>query len=238
MYSRMRSRASASDRSSTSSRPTRVIRVGDDFPGFSEEVRVGSSGYLLDPTAFPNAAALKYSAALGRLTSPTPPATSMATATSTRSTCSAHARSRSGRRTANSSGQRRPVRAVLRRLRERLRGDLQQQLRTARDNRSDNKRSEPVPTRAPREQTHARHRRHRLERLGQPASLGPDRGAHRAPQLPRRHACRRGRQLPGGTALASTQFSANPGTVPPPRLGFSPIEPSTDDDPAAAGLRV
>jgi secreted PhoX family phosphatase len=33
----------------------------------------------------------------------------------------------------------------------------------------------------------------------------------------------------GGTALASTQFSANPGTVPPPRLGFSPIEPSTDD---------
>jgi len=33
----------------------------------------------------------------------------------------------------------------------------------------------------------------------------------------------------GGTALASTQVSANPGTVPPPRLGFSPIEPSTDD---------
>ena len=33
----------------------------------------------------------------------------------------------------------------------------------------------------------------------------------------------------GSTALASTQVSANPGTVPPPRLGFSPIEPSTDD---------
>jgi secreted PhoX family phosphatase len=33
----------------------------------------------------------------------------------------------------------------------------------------------------------------------------------------------------GGTALASTQVSANPGKVPPPRLGFNPIEPSTDD---------
>jgi uncharacterized protein len=33
----------------------------------------------------------------------------------------------------------------------------------------------------------------------------------------------------GGTALASTRVSANPGKVPPPRLGFSPIEPSTDD---------
>jgi secreted PhoX family phosphatase len=33
----------------------------------------------------------------------------------------------------------------------------------------------------------------------------------------------------GGTALASTRVSANLGTVPPPRLGFSPIEPSTDD---------
>ena len=33
----------------------------------------------------------------------------------------------------------------------------------------------------------------------------------------------------GSTALASTQFSANPGTVPPPRLGFDPIGPSTDD---------
>lgn len=33
----------------------------------------------------------------------------------------------------------------------------------------------------------------------------------------------------GSTALASTRVSANPGTVPPPRLGFSPIEPSTDD---------
>ncbi|MCM2312683.1 MAG: DUF839 domain-containing protein, partial [Steroidobacteraceae bacterium] len=33
----------------------------------------------------------------------------------------------------------------------------------------------------------------------------------------------------GSTALASTQLSANPGTVPPPRLGFNPIEPSSDD---------
>jgi secreted PhoX family phosphatase len=33
----------------------------------------------------------------------------------------------------------------------------------------------------------------------------------------------------GSTALASTQVSANPGTVPPPRLGFQPIEPSSDD---------
>ena len=42
-------------------------RSGDDFPGFNEEVRLGSSGYVLDPTAFPNAAALKANAALGRL---------------------------------------------------------------------------------------------------------------------------------------------------------------------------
>ena len=33
----------------------------------------------------------------------------------------------------------------------------------------------------------------------------------------------------GSTALASTQVSVNPGKVAPPRLGFSPIEPSTDD---------
>lgn len=37
-------------------------------PGFSEEIRVGAAGYVLDPTAFPNAAALKANAALGRLT--------------------------------------------------------------------------------------------------------------------------------------------------------------------------
>lgn len=42
-------------------------RSSDDFPGFNEEVRLGSSGYVLDPTAFPDAAALKSSAALGRL---------------------------------------------------------------------------------------------------------------------------------------------------------------------------
>ena len=33
----------------------------------------------------------------------------------------------------------------------------------------------------------------------------------------------------GSTALGSTQVSAKPGKVPPPRLGFNPIEPSTDD---------
>jgi len=33
----------------------------------------------------------------------------------------------------------------------------------------------------------------------------------------------------GTTSLASTQVPANPGKVPPPRLGFNPIEPSTDD---------
>ena len=42
-------------------------RSSDDFPGFNEEVRLGSTGYLLDPTTFPNAAALKANAALGRL---------------------------------------------------------------------------------------------------------------------------------------------------------------------------
>ncbi len=42
-------------------------RSSDDFPGFNEEVRLGSSGYVLDPTVFPNAASLKGSAALGRL---------------------------------------------------------------------------------------------------------------------------------------------------------------------------
>ena len=39
-----------------------------DWPGYEEEIRVGSSAYRLDPTKFPNAAALKNNAALGRLT--------------------------------------------------------------------------------------------------------------------------------------------------------------------------
>jgi hypothetical protein len=39
-----------------------------DWPGYAEEIRVGASGYVLDPTVFPNAAALKNNAALGRLT--------------------------------------------------------------------------------------------------------------------------------------------------------------------------
>jgi endonuclease/exonuclease/phosphatase family metal-dependent hydrolase len=38
-----------------------------DYRGFSEETRVGASGYALDPTVFPNAAALKQTANLGRL---------------------------------------------------------------------------------------------------------------------------------------------------------------------------
>lgn len=38
-----------------------------DYPGFSEEVRVGAASYRLDPQRFPNAAALKQNAELGRL---------------------------------------------------------------------------------------------------------------------------------------------------------------------------
>lgn len=37
-------------------------------PAFSEEVRVGAAGFVLDPTVFPNAADLKLNANLGRLT--------------------------------------------------------------------------------------------------------------------------------------------------------------------------
>ncbi len=40
----------------------------DDFINPDETIRVGASGYVLDPTSFPNAAALKNNAALGRLT--------------------------------------------------------------------------------------------------------------------------------------------------------------------------
>jgi 2',3'-cyclic-nucleotide 2'-phosphodiesterase (5'-nucleotidase family) len=39
-----------------------------DYTGFAEEVRVGSSSFQLDPTVFPDAAALKQNANLGRLT--------------------------------------------------------------------------------------------------------------------------------------------------------------------------
>ncbi len=39
-----------------------------DYTAFSEEVRVGASGYVLDPVAFPNAATLKQNNNLGRLT--------------------------------------------------------------------------------------------------------------------------------------------------------------------------
>ncbi|BCL34293.1 choice-of-anchor I family protein [Nostoc sp. MS1] len=39
-----------------------------DYTGFSEEVRVGSNSYVLDPTIFPDAATLKQNANLGRLT--------------------------------------------------------------------------------------------------------------------------------------------------------------------------
>ncbi len=37
------------------------------YTGFSEEVQVGAAGYVLDPTAFPDAATLKNNANLGRL---------------------------------------------------------------------------------------------------------------------------------------------------------------------------
>ena len=39
-----------------------------DWPYYNEEIRVGSSSYVLDTTVFPNAAALKTNAQLGRLT--------------------------------------------------------------------------------------------------------------------------------------------------------------------------
>ncbi|OKH52150.1 hypothetical protein NIES2101_16075 [Calothrix sp. HK-06] len=39
-----------------------------DYTGFAEEVRVGASSYVLDPTVFPNAETLKQNANLGRLT--------------------------------------------------------------------------------------------------------------------------------------------------------------------------
>ncbi|MEH2205368.1 MAG: choice-of-anchor I family protein [Nostoc sp.] len=39
-----------------------------DYTGFSEEIRVGAAGYVLDPTVFPNAATLKQNTNLGRLT--------------------------------------------------------------------------------------------------------------------------------------------------------------------------
>lgn len=39
-----------------------------DYTGFAEEVRVGASGYVMDPTAFPDAASLKTNQQLGRLT--------------------------------------------------------------------------------------------------------------------------------------------------------------------------
>lgn len=37
------------------------------YTGYSEEIRVGAAGYVLDPTVFPNAATLKLNANLGRL---------------------------------------------------------------------------------------------------------------------------------------------------------------------------
>ncbi|BAY96350.1 5'-nucleotidase/2',3'-cyclic phosphodiesterase [Tolypothrix tenuis PCC 7101] len=38
-----------------------------NYTGFNEEIRVGASAYVLDPTVFPNAATLKQNANLGRL---------------------------------------------------------------------------------------------------------------------------------------------------------------------------
>lgn len=41
---------------------------GRDYPGFTDEIRVGDAKYVLDPTLFPNATDLKNNANLGRLT--------------------------------------------------------------------------------------------------------------------------------------------------------------------------
>jgi len=41
--------------------------VRADWPGYTEEVRVGASNYQLDPTRFPDAAAIKANSRLGRL---------------------------------------------------------------------------------------------------------------------------------------------------------------------------
>jgi hypothetical protein len=41
--------------------------VRADWPGYTEEVRVGQSNYVLDPTRFPDATAIKAPAQLGRL---------------------------------------------------------------------------------------------------------------------------------------------------------------------------
>ncbi len=38
-----------------------------DWPGYTDEIRAGNAGYVLDPTVFPNAATLKANANLGRL---------------------------------------------------------------------------------------------------------------------------------------------------------------------------
>lgn len=48
---------------------SRVYKRGDPGAGdvFNEEIRVGASGYVLDPIVFPNAALLKNNAVLGRL---------------------------------------------------------------------------------------------------------------------------------------------------------------------------
>ena len=51
-------------------RPTAANIIGTTAEGgiFNEEVRVGSTSYVLDPTVFPNAVTLKNNANLGRLT--------------------------------------------------------------------------------------------------------------------------------------------------------------------------
>jgi hypothetical protein len=42
-------------------------RSSEDFPGFNEQVRLRSDSYVLDPTAFPDAATLKQRSVLGQL---------------------------------------------------------------------------------------------------------------------------------------------------------------------------
>jgi hypothetical protein len=76
-----------------------------DYTGFSEEVRIGAGGYVLDPAVFPDAATLKQQANLGRLTAPTrsAPKKAIPILSSRKSTCPARGLFRSVRQRAISS---------------------------------------------------------------------------------------------------------------------------------------
>jgi uncharacterized protein len=76
-----------------------------DYTGFSEEVRIGAGGYVLDPAVFQDAATLKQQANLGRLTAPTrsAPKKAIPILSSRKSTCPARGLFRSVRQRAISS---------------------------------------------------------------------------------------------------------------------------------------